>query len=221
MFYRSFAMLAALVSFNGFSSVQLRIPEGVDLLSVNMSEPITEGGLFSSFKTTKLENGINQIAFQYKPSYDVKDEVRKVYSDVIIAKFSAENETLTLSVPKFRSYKLAKESISPLQWELLNSHDQAVSVAEDVLQSDGIQWGRDYSEEAKNYNIAGGIASVAVTYVTANQHQQSVVNPQLANKQHVVTQNAADSTVLDIMKATYQKASSQDQEAFKQWLLAQ
>lgn len=86
----------------------------------------------------------------------MKDEVRKVYSDVIIASFSAENETLTLSVPKFRSYKLAKESISPLQWELLNSHDQVVSVAEDVLQSDGIQLGRDYSEEAKNYNIAGG-----------------------------------------------------------------
>lgn len=221
MFYRSFAMLAALVSFNCFSSVQLRVPDSVDLLSVNMSEPKTEGGLFSSFKSVQLENGITQIVFQYKPTYDVKDEVRKVYSDVIIASFSAENETLTLSVPKYRNYKLAKESISPLQWELLNSHDQVVSVAEDVLKSDGIQLGRDYSEEAKNYNIAGGIASVAVTYVTANQHQQSVVNPKLVNKQQAVTQNGTDSTVLDIMKATYQKASPKDQEAFKKWLLAQ
>jgi len=214
-------MLAALVSFNCFSSVQLRVPDSVDLLSVNMSEPKTEGGLFSSFKSVQLENGITQIVFQYKPTYDVKDEVRKVYSDVIIASFSAENETLTLSVPKYRNYKLAKESISPLQWELLNSHDQVVSVAEDVLKSDGIQLGRDYSEEAKNYNIAGGIASVAVTYVTANQHQQSVVNPKLVNKQQAVTQNGTDSTVLDIMKATYQKASPKDQEAFKKWLLAQ
>ncbi|KGK13576.1 DUF2057 family protein [Vibrio navarrensis] len=221
MFYRSFAMLAALVSFNGFSSVQLRIPDGVDLLSANMNTPKTEGGLFSSFRTIELENGINQIVFQYKPSYDVKDEVRKVYSDVIIASFSAENETLTLSVPKFRSYKLAKESISPLQWELLNSREQVVSVAEDILPSDGIQLGRDYSEEAKSYNIAGGIASVAVTYVTANQHQQPVVSPKLMNKQQAVTQNSADSTVLDIMKATYQKASPKDQEAFKKWLLAQ
>jgi uncharacterized protein YccT (UPF0319 family) len=186
-----------------------------------MNMPKTEGGLFSSFRTIELENGINQIVFQYKPSYDVKDEVRKVYSDVIIASFSAENETLTLSVPKFRSYKLAKESISPLQWELLNSHEQVVSVAEDVLQSDGVQLGRDYSEEAKNYNIAGGIASVAVTYVTANQHQQPVVSPKLMNKQQAVTQNSSDSTVLDIMKATYQKASPKDQEAFKKWLLAQ
>ncbi|MBE3657479.1 hypothetical protein BOO92_12415 [Vibrio navarrensis] len=221
MFYRSFAMLVALVSFNCFSSVQLRIPDGVDLLSVNMNTPKTEGGLFSGFRTIELENGINQIVFQYKPTYDVKDEVRKVYSDVIIGSFSAENETLTLSVPKFRSYKLAKESISPLKWQLLNSHDQVVSVAEDVLQSDGVQLGRDYSEEAKNYNIAGGIASVAVTYVTANQHQQSVVNPKLVNKQQAVTQNGTDSTVLDIMKATYQKASPKDQEAFKKWLLAQ
>ncbi|WP_226980252.1 DUF2057 family protein [Vibrio navarrensis] len=214
-------MLVALVSFNCFSSVQLRIPDGVDLLSVNMNTPKTEGGLFSGFRTIELENGINQIVFQYKPTYDVKDEVRKVYSDVIIGSFSAENETLTLSVPKFRSYKLAKESISPLKWQLLNSHDQVVSVAEDVLQSDGVQLGRDYSEEAKNYNIAGGIASVAVTYVTANQHQQSVVNPKLVNKQQAVTQNGTDSTVLDIMKATYQKASPKDQEAFKKWLLAQ
>lgn len=46
MFYRSFAMLVALVSFNCFSSVQLRVPDSVDLLSVNMSEPTTEGGFF-------------------------------------------------------------------------------------------------------------------------------------------------------------------------------
>ncbi|MBE4574045.1 hypothetical protein BOO36_09315 [Vibrio navarrensis] len=199
----------------------LTVQEDLNILAINMAKPNFSGGLFSSKNELEIPDGVNQIVFQFQPTFERGDRIESVYGQVVIAKFSVFNQKIEFVLPKYRTAHEAKEKIDQLEWFIVDSNGKKLDIVKDILPSSGIQLGRNYAEEAKNYNIAGGIASVAVTYVTANQHQQSVVNPQLMNKQQAVTQNSADSTVLDIMKATYQKASPKDQEAFKKWLLAQ
>ncbi|MDF4946950.1 DUF2057 family protein, partial [Vibrio parahaemolyticus] len=97
------------------------------------------------------------------------------------------------------------------------------ALVEDVLESDGVQIGRNYPQESRHYNIAGGIASVAVSYVTVNQHQQSVsdIEPRVETSDTRSTAASNDSPMVDVLKTMYQKASPAEKEAFKNWLAEQ
>ncbi|TOQ63745.1 hypothetical protein CGG93_21320, partial [Vibrio parahaemolyticus] len=70
---------------------------------------------------------------------------------------------------------------------------------------------------------AGGVASVAVTYVTVNQHQQVVTGIEPASKTVESTQGSGqqDTQMVDLLKTMYLKASPTDQEAFKLWISQQ
>ncbi len=171
--------LSIFASTNLYAATTLVVPEDVKLLAVNMEKPDLEGGLFSSEKTIELPDGTNQIVFKYQPTFEINENLKTVYSDVIVAKFDAENEKLTFELPEFKTLRQAQNNISPLDWQLLDTKGQPIALVEDVLESDGVQIGRNYPQETRNYNIAGGIASVAVSYVTVNQHQQSVSDIEL------------------------------------------
>ncbi|WP_408697375.1 DUF2057 family protein [Vibrio owensii] len=96
-------------------------------------------------------------------------------------------------------------------------------LVEDVLDSDGVQIGRNYAQEARNYNIAGGVAGVAVTVVTVNQHSQAVtgVEPKVVATADAQSSTAQDSQMVDLLKTMYQKATPQEKETFKKWVAQQ
>ncbi|EIP0121991.1 DUF2057 family protein [Vibrio alginolyticus] len=215
--------LSIFASTNLYAATTLVVPEDVKLLAVNMEKPDLEGGLFSSEKTIELPDGTNQIVFKYQPTFEINENLKTVYSDVIVAKFDAENEKLTFELPEFKTLRQAQNNISPLDWQLLDTKGQPIALVEDVLESDGVQIGRNYPQESRNYNIAGGIASVAVSYVTVNQHQQSVsdIEPRVETSDTRSIAASNDSPMVDVLKTMYQKASPAEKEAFKNWLAEQ
>ncbi|ANP76133.1 DUF2057 family protein [Vibrio sp. 10N.222.54.A1] len=215
------------------AEVILDVPENVNLLSVNMSVPDFEQGLFSADKTVLLPDGENQIVFQYEPVFDERDNQRKVYSSVIIAKFEAKNEELTLSMPEFKNLRSAQENIGNLNWEIKNKQGQALIKNEDILASDGVQLNRSYSEEATEYNKVGGAAAVTMSYlVVENQVRPAVkVNATsleentLVNAEGLTANTSAQvvdkSESLKQLKALYLSTSKEDRKVFRKWMIDQ
>lgn len=211
--------LSVFASSQLFAATTLVVPENIKLLAVNMEKPELEGGLFSAEKTIDIPDGTNQIVFKYQPEFEVNDTVRNAYSDVIIAKFDVVDETLQFELPEFKTYRQAQTNISPLEWQLLDSAGNPIALVEDVLVSDGVQIGRNYPQEARNYNIAGGVAGVAVTYVTVNKAQQAMTGVEPTAK--VSSTETKDSQMVDLLKTMYQKASPEEKAAFKAWVKQQ
>lgn len=212
--------LSVFASSQLFAATTLVVPDDIKVLAVNMEKPKLEGSLFSAEKTIDIPDGTNQIVFKYQPEFEIGDVIKVAYSDVIVAKFDVENETLQFELPEFKTHRQAQANISPLVWQLLDSTGNPISLVEDTLVSDGMQIGRNYPQEARNYNIAGGVAGVAVTYVTVNQHQQAVtgVEPTVKASSSADTK---DSQMVDLLKTMYQKASPEEQAAFKAWVKQQ
>ncbi|TON13982.1 hypothetical protein CGH62_28255, partial [Vibrio parahaemolyticus] len=67
---------------------------------------------------------------------EIGDDIKSVYSDVIIAKFDVNNEKLKFQLPQFNTYRQAQTSISPLEWQLLDSKGQTIDLVEDTLESE-------------------------------------------------------------------------------------
>ncbi|MFH6907889.1 DUF2057 family protein [Vibrio fluvialis] len=164
----------------------------------------------------ELPDGTNQIVFKYQPQFEIKDNIKVAYSDVIIAKFESNNDTLNFQLPKFKSFREAQKEISPLTWTLVKQDGADVDLYEDVLVSNGVQIGRNYVEESKDYNIAGGAAAVVVSYVTVNQFQQPVNQQNV--KAIVHSTNPNDSQMVDLLKTMYMKASPSERTAFEKWV---
>jgi uncharacterized protein YccT (UPF0319 family) len=215
--------LSAVISSPLFAASTLIIPEDVKLLAVNMEKPKPKGGLFSDTKTLEIPDGINQIVFKYQPEFEIGDDIKTTYSDVVIARFDVSNEKLTFELPEFKTYRQAQLNISPLVWQLLDRKGEPIALVEDTLESDGVQIGRNFPQEARNYNIAGGIASVAVTYVTLNQHQQPVASANQTEEpvRSVSESSQADSPMVDLLKTMYKKAGPEERAAFKAWVMQQ
>ncbi|GAK20859.1 LOW QUALITY PROTEIN: putative secreted protein [Vibrio sp. JCM 19052] len=215
--------LSVLASTNLYAATTLVVPEDVKLLAVNMEKPKLEGGLFSDEKTIEIPDGTNQIVFKYQPEFEIGDDIKGVYGDAIIAKFDVKNEELKFELPEFKTYRQAQTNISPLECNCLTLKVQPIDLVEDVLESDGVQIGRNYAQEARNYNIAGGVAGVAVTVVTVNQHSQAVtgVEPKVVATTDAQSSTAQDSQMVDLLKTMYQKATPQEKETFKKWVAQQ
>lgn len=209
------SLLAALVSLStqAFASSTLVVPEDVQMLAVNMAKPVFKKG---SDTQIELPDGTNQIVFKYQPQFEIKDNIKVAYSDVIIAKFESNNDTLNFQLPKFKSFREAQKEISPLTWTLVKQDGADVDLYEDVLVSNGVQIGRNYVEESKDYNIAGGAAAVVVSYVTVNQFQQPVNQQNV--KAIVHSTNPNDSQMVDLLKTIYMKASPSERAAFEKWV---
>lgn len=215
------------------AEVILDVPENVNLLSVNMSAPDFEQGLFSADKTVLLPDGENQIVFQYEPVFDERDNQRKVYSSVIIAKFEAKNEELTLSMPEFKNLRSAQENIGNLNWEIKNKQGQALIKNEDILASDGVQLNRSYSEEATEYNKVGGAAAVTMSYLVVENQVRSAVKVNATSLEENTLVNAEGLTAntsaqvvdksesLKQLKALYLSTSKEDRKTFRKWMIDQ
>ncbi|MEM0911828.1 MAG: DUF2057 family protein, partial [Pseudomonadota bacterium] len=173
-------VLAIIVAFGhitfALADVTIKFEENVSILAVNQEKPDTKrGGLFSSSQSVTMPNGENQIVFRYQPFFENGIERETINSQVIIAKFNAVDTKLTLKVPTFRDAESATAGIDPLNWSLVNDSGQKTKHVEDVLVKEGVQFGRNFSNEAKDYNRKGGIAALPVAVPIAPTQQLQVV----------------------------------------------
>lgn len=190
------------------AEVKIPIPDTINLLVVNSLKPkIEKGGLFGT-DTLVLPDGENQIVFKFQPSVMENDTLRRVYSDAIIAKFSAQDDELKFVLPEYRDLNQARNEIGNFEWSMVNNKDQVVDVKSEPLSANGVQLGRNFLEDVTDYNRRGGVAAITTGAVAVKSLP-------------VQGQVKADSENVGQLKAWYLKANKQERKDFQVWLIDQ
>lgn len=206
IFISTLTCLGLLVSNVAFAEIKVEIPDSINLLVVNSMKPKIEDNGFFGTKTLLLPNGQNQIAFKFEPSVEQNDTVRRVYSDVIIAKFNTSDTELQFELPKYRDLNEARNEIKKVEWSLVDESGKPIVLSKDILVSDGVQFGRDYRQDIIEYNQRGGIAAVQV---------QGTMKSLPVDAKSLDSENTAQ------LKMWYLKSSSQERKDFQVWLINQ
>lgn len=200
--------IALLASQLVHAEVKIPIPDSVNLLVVNSLKPeIEKGGLFDS-DTLVLPDGENQIVFKFQPGVMENDTLRRVYSDVIVVKFSAQGDELKFVLPEYRDLNQARNEINDFEWSLVDSQDKALDVKKEPLSTTGVQLGRNFIEDVMDYNMRGGVAAITTGAVAAKSLP-------------VNAQAKPDSENIAQLKAWYLKANEQERKDFQVWLIDQ
>ena len=108
----SIALSLSLMPAFSFAEVTLSLPDSIELLAVNAQDPkIEEGSFFSSKRDVILADGVSQLVFQYRPSFEVGDGLETVYGPIVIAKIEAKDTAITFELPKYRDVRSAQSKI--------------------------------------------------------------------------------------------------------------
>ncbi|MGF1825170.1 DUF2057 family protein [Vibrio splendidus] len=211
---QSIALLSTIiVAPHVLADVEIQVPSSVDILAVNEAKPDLDGSLFSSYKTLTVPDGQNQIVFQYQLAFDKGNDREFIDSDAIIATFSATDAVLTFDMPKYRNTAEAKKGLEKLDWKLVDENQKAINVKQDKLVKDGMQIGRKYPQEAKEYNQKGGIA--ALTIGTAAVATTAIVQPVTLPAK---IDSTAGNTAEEMLYFWYEKADTETKQKFKDYV---
>ncbi|PMM59545.1 DUF2057 family protein [Vibrio splendidus] len=215
---RSIALLSAIVAApTVLADVTIKVPSSadalIDVVAVNEAKPDLDGGFFSSSKTITVPDGVNQIVFKYQLAFSQGNDREFIDSDAIIATFDAADTTLTFEMPKFRNVSEAKKGFNNLDWKLIDENQNVISVKQDKLVKDGMQIGRKYPQEAKEYNQKGGIA--ALTMGTAAVATTAVVQPVTLPEK---IDSTAGNTAEEMLYFWYEKADAETKQKFKDYV---
>ena len=214
---RSIALLSAIVAApTVLADVTIKVPSSadalIDVVAVNEAKPDLDGGFFSSSKTITVPDGVNQIVFKYQLAFSQGNDREFIDSDAIIATFDAADTTLTFEMPKFRNVSEAKKGFNNLDWKLIDDNQNVISVKQDKLVKDGMQIGRKYPQEAKEYNQKGGIAALTLgTSAGAAAVAQPVTLPAKIDGN---TANTAE----EMLYFWYEKADAETKQKFKDYV---
>ncbi|TVO36339.1 DUF2057 family protein [Vibrio algivorus] len=207
-FFISLGAISVFVSQLAYADLKVVIPNSIDLLVVNGLKPeVKSGGLFSS-DSLILPDGENQIVFKFEPSVEDGDTMRKVYSDVIVAKINESNKELKFKLPEYEDLTQARKEIQHFTWSLVDDKEQDIVIKEDILDSKGVQLGRNFIEDVMDYNMRGGVAAITTGSVVAKSLPMN-------------TQTKPDSENVSQLKAWYLKANEQERKDFQIWLIDQ
>ncbi|MEZ8714877.1 DUF2057 family protein [Vibrio splendidus] len=214
---QSIALLSTIiVAPNVLADVTIEVPSSADalveVLAVNEAKPDLDGGFFSSSKTITVPDGVNQIVFKYQLAFSQGNDREFVDSDTIIATFDAADTALTFDMPKFRNTNEAKKGLQNLDWKLVDENQNAISVKQDKLVKDGMQIGRKYPQEAREYNQKGGIAALTVG---ASAGTAAVAQPVTLPAK--IDGNAAN-TAEEMLYFWYEKADAETKQKFKDYV---
>ncbi|HAS6084171.1 TPA: DUF2057 domain-containing protein [Vibrio vulnificus] len=204
-------ILAMSISGLATAAVTLHVPDDVTLFVANGQKAKLSGSLFASSKTIELPNGENQIVFQFEPYFSQGNDRIGVESNVIIAKFSANDTDLNFELPKYRDHRVAEQEIKQMQWQLVDEQGAAVTKSEDKLVKSGMQIGRDYAREAADYNQTGGIAAIGTAVSVATIKTEPVANVETKVK-------AGDNTAEEMLHFWYDKADEATKARFKAYI---
>ncbi|MGE6434407.1 DUF2057 domain-containing protein [Shewanella baltica] len=160
------------------ADVNLNLPKNAEVLTVNGKPAVKSGNLV-------LADGINQIAFRYAAQYRQQADSVHYLSDVLIVRFDASAQTLTLTLPAINSARDAKKFDESPKLTLSNTQDEAVSFISDKLIKNGIQLGRDFEHEILQYNLSNHPASLNLTMNTATTQPNDAIAPVLASQPQI------------------------------------
>lgn len=198
----------------------LSFPNSAELLVVN-------GKATESDSPVTLSEGKNQIVLKYNTSFRQQGQQKRFSSEAIILSFEASNQTYKLILPKLKSSSDADKFNSTPAIKLSDNKGQAVNYDTDILTKEGLQLGRDYSDEISLYNQSGANAAVShfsvekqtakvhgadVVAITASALPKSSVNKQATTKSKEIPDQINVGQMLDFW---YQQADEETRKAFK------
>ena len=190
------------------ANVELTLPTNSELVLVNGKE--SDAG-----KNLTLDNGENQIALRYLGRYQQQGSQTQFSSDVIIVKFSAKDEQLTLALPRIRSNNAADAFNRKPELTLLDSSGNDIAFKQDKLIKEGMQLGRDYEAEISAYNNTSAIAAVATLVPAAKSNTQVAVATGVTIQPDKKVEPSDQVVVGKMLDFWYAQADEETRKAFK------
>lgn len=132
----------------------------------NNSTPLLLNGKDIDTRQLISANGTQQILLNANANYREFGQQKRFVSEAIIVTFSGENNHYTLSLPKISTPKAAETFNQSPQVIVKDTKGNNIPYKIDTLVKEGIQVGRNYSEEIKTYNTGQGIAAVSLWQVS-------------------------------------------------------
>jgi len=203
-----------------FAEPALSFPNSAELLVVN-------GKSTEADSPVTLREGKNQIVFKYNTSFRQLGQQKRFSSEAIILSFEASNQTYNLILPKLKSSNDADKFNSTPAITLSDSKEQAVSYDTDILTKEGLQLGRDYSDEMSVYNqseASAAVSSIAIVKQAAKVQSTEVVTTSASttaktevNKQATTKDNQIPDqiNVGQMLDFWYSQADEETRKAFK------
>lgn len=206
-------MSCIFVSSSAFAEVVIQVPDTVTILVANGTKPELSGGVFDSGKTLHLQDGLQQIVFRYTPYFQKGQNNIGVESEVTIAKFEASHQKLSLTMPHYHNLKEAQAHIKSMNWSITNEDGQAISLTNDQLVKEGIQFGRNFYTEMTVYNQSDKRASVPA-FAPGKQQLRTMSTVPVHNP--TTTGNAP--SVKAMLHYWYDQADEQTKQTFKDYV---
>ncbi len=201
-----------------WASPTLSFPNSAELLVVN-------GKVTEADSPVPLTEGKNQIVLKYNTSFRQLGQQKRFSSEAIILSFEASNQAYKLILPKLKSNSDADKFNSTPAIKLSDNKGQAVNYDTDILTKEGLQLGRNYSDEISLYNqtdASAAAANFAIDKETINIHSTEIMATTALPKSSVSKQATTQSkeipdqiNVGQMLDFWYQQADEETRKAFK------
>ncbi|MGL5047229.1 MAG: YccT family protein [Shewanella sp.] len=188
------------------ADVKLSLPKNAEVLMVNGKQAVKSDHLV-------LADGINQIAFRYAAQYRQQADSVHYLSDVLIVRFDASAQALTLTLPAINSATDAKKFDKAPKLTLLNAQAEAVSFSSDKLIKNGLQLGRDFEDEILQYNLSNHPASLNITMQASTAPIATTVNERPSQTTSASSPSQAE--ISQMLDYWYGKANEKTKTSFK------
>lgn len=188
------------------ADVKLNLPKNAEVLTVN-GKPAVKSSILV------LADGTNQIAFRYAAQYRQQADSVHYLSDVLIVRFDASAQALTLTLPAINSARDAKKFDESPKLTLLNAQDEAVGFTSDKLIKNGLQLGRDFEHEILQYNLSNHPASLNITMHASTTPIATTVNEQPSQTTSASSPSQAE--ISQMLDYWYEKANEKTKGSFK------
>ena len=189
--------LIPLLSVQAHAEVTITLPDSAEPLLLN-GKDINSHRLIS-------QNGPQQLVLAARATYREFGQQKRFTSETLIVTFLGENNHYRVSLPKINSPRSAEKFNDVPQVSITDTQGNKVAYKLDRLRKEGIQIGRDYSEEIKAYNASGGIAAIEVSQ--AIQVTQTTSTSPATN--HATSHVAASASLSAAQEATAPQSTQQ------------
>ncbi|WP_052813798.1 DUF2057 domain-containing protein [Shewanella sp. cp20] len=189
--------LIPLLFVQAHAEVTITLPDSAEPLLLN-GKDIKSHRLIS-------QNGQQQLVLAARATYREFGQQKRFTSETLIVTFLGENNHYRVSLPKINSPRSAEKFNDAPQVSITDTQGNKVAYKLDKLRKEGIQIGRDYSEEIKAYNASGGIAAIEVSQ--AIQVTQTTSTSPATN--HATSPVAASASLFAAQEATAPQSTQQ------------
>lgn len=206
------AICGAVISPLSLASVNIDIPQDVQILVVNGEDAGYSSFGFDYKESLELSNGINQVVFRIsKVVNESGNKSTKFKSKPLVATFDSSDSQLKLQVPNLKTLQSGYNFDSNPSFELDVSNGKVDYFKQGQLKTFAT-FGADFVQATENFNKSSEPASLA--HLAESQSKTSSLSSNSSQEKQELT----DSTNLDL-KSLFLNKSYQEKQEFLSWAI--